>query len=178
MAFVAGLRAASIVATRWRESVASTRERRVVHASAVIAAAALSVTASSWSVACVLAFIGGGGARTLVAGAAGLGVVGALGALACVGLARQSADDSYGPTAGAHRGLAATGERLVDVVHGSPRIACAVVAVGAGLLAMHGAESTPLGALPSGAAEVVTVVAAFLVLGPRLGLRDVAPTRG
>jgi hypothetical protein len=42
---------------------------------------------------------------------------------------------------------------------------------------MRGAESTALGALPSGVAEVVAVVVAFLVLGPRLGLRSASPTR-
>ncbi len=52
-----------------------------------------------------------------------------------------------------------------------PVVACVTTAILAAASAMLHAETTALGAIPWGVAEAAAVVAAFLLIGPSLGLR-------
>ena len=183
VAAVAGARAAVLVAARWRSAAAPVADRRLVRDAAVICVGGLIVAALGWT----LALIGAIGNRpeirtvTLVAGIvvmAGAALTAALTASFAVRHGYEDAADAgdadtgtaevwVGPT-GVLLGL---GERAVGVVRRWPVPVCAVVAIVGGLLAMAGAETTVVGALPSGLFEAAAVVGGFIVLRPRLGLR-------
>ena len=68
--------------------------------------------------------------------------------------------------------LGGSGERVIELVRDHPVPACIVTAAVAAASAMAHAETTVLNAVPWGLGEAAAVVAAFVLLGPRLGLRD------
>jgi hypothetical protein len=86
------------------------------------------------------------------------------------------ADDPFGADERSGRGLLHLGESTVGVVNRHPVLACTAAVAVATTWAMRQAEASSIAAaLPWGIAEAVTVVAAFVLLGPTLGLRHAQP---
>ena len=175
VATVAGARAASLVASRWRLSVACTADRNLVRDAAVICARALIVAAVGWEAALIGA-IGKRPSARVGPLAAGMTVM-VIGAVVASLVLRHSTwregDESVEALGDSSVAVLDLGERVIGVVRHWPALTCFVVATVGALAAMSGAETTLLGALPSGVLEAAAVVAAFFVLGPRLGLRSV-----
>jgi hypothetical protein len=173
-AAVAGLRAASLVAARWRDASAAPADRGLVRRAATICAAGLVVAASAWLLAMSVRTGGGSLLRETgtVVGVL-LIVVGALVAVTFAVRHRAEPADGQGSAIPVPSGvIAGSGERVVELARAYPVITCIVTACVAAASAMSRAETTVLGALPWGLGEAAAVVAAFALLGPSLGLRD------
>ena len=173
-AAVAGMRAASLVAARWRAASAPPADREVVRRAATICAAGLVVAASAWLGA--MSVRTGGGSLIREAGTVVGVVLMVFGALAAVSFAarhRAELADAVGSPIPAPSGLiAGSGERVIDLAQAYPVVTCVVTAGLAAASAMSYAETTVLGAVPWGLGEAAAVVAGFVLLGPSLGLRD------
>jgi hypothetical protein len=82
-------------------------------------------------------------------------------------------DDVATPTAGEWSALLRAGDSAMRVVNRHPMVSCAAATIAATTWAMFQAEApSVMAALPWGVGEAVTVVAAFVLLGPTLGLRE------
>jgi hypothetical protein len=173
-AAVAGIRAASLVAARWQAAIAPPADRDVVRRAATICAAGLAVAAAAWLAA--MSVRTGGGSLLREAGT----VVGVLlivvGALAAGSFAvrhrAEPADPEGSPIPAPSGVIAGSGERLVNLARAYPVITCIVTACVAAASAMSHADTPVLGAVPWALGEAAAVVAAFVLLGPSLGLRD------
>ncbi len=179
VALVAGARAASLVAARWRNDIVAKSERELVRVSAVIGVAALAISAISWSVAVFFAYDRGHSARpaTVIAGAL---VMMSAASIALAMLARPSAtndDHASLPPPGSTSPRLSVGERTIDHIRRHPSLACTAAAIIGAAAAMSHAETTIAGALLWGAIEATAIVAGFIVLGPRLSLRATPPQR-
>ncbi len=173
-AAVAGMRAASLVAARWRAASTPPADRDVVRRAASICAVGLAVAASAWLVA--MSVRTGGGSLLREAGTV-VGVllmlVGALAAVSfAVGHRAEPADADGSPIPAPSGRIVGSGERVIDLARAHPVVTCIVTAGVAAASAMSHAETTVLGGVTWGLGEAAAVVAGFVLLGPTLGLRD------
>ena len=172
VAVVAGVRAASRALAMWRTSTARGDDRAFVRRCATISASALGVAATGWAVTLALALDRLSDPNWLGAIVGGIiMLVGAGAALATTTRLRiNPADDATG-TVSETPGLFSIPERSIGLVQHHPILWCGSIAVLSALPAMRHAETTFTGALPWGLIQAATVVLAFLILGPVLGLR-------
>ena len=171
VALVAGICTASRTASLWRAPTVPGEHRAFVRRSGLICAVALGVAALGWSSALLLT------ARrtaqrdlsTLIPGVAVM-IVAAAASIGATYHLRVNPDDDdvVVPSRPDVLGLP---EQAIGVVRRHPVLSCLAVAPLAGLATMSHAETTVLGALPWGLAEVGAVALAFVVLGPALDLR-------
>jgi hypothetical protein len=173
IAVVAGARAVSLVAARGRVTTAVRADREQVRDAAVIGVGGLVVATLGWTLALVLAIANRPYARmtTLVTGIALMAIGALLAAASAHRPTLTDIDDSMDLPARSSRSVLGLGERLIQVVRRWPSSVCGVVAGVGALVAMSGAETTVTGAIPSGIFEASAIVAGFVLLGPRLGLR-------
>jgi hypothetical protein len=173
IAAASGLIVALTMAARWRAPALSLQDRTLLRRSISICVVSLGVTAIAWSVSLVVRnFVQGSGRVGFLAG----GIVVMLLATATADvmrrrLARLPRDESDTPGLARSTGLMGVGEHALDWVRRRPRLSCLSVALVAGAGAMMRSETTVPVALGWGAGEAACVLAAFLTLGPTLGLR-------
>jgi hypothetical protein len=173
VAVVAGVCMAARVLGRWRCSMMRVDDRQFVRDAAAIFSGALVVAATAWAFTVSLY----GHTLThadhvaLVAGV-GLMLLGAVASVvACALVVVNPLDDATdAPTTAS--GFLALPERCVSLAPRHPVSTCAGAAVVAALAAMSHAETTVVAASLWGAIEAAFVIAGFIVLGPRLGLRE------
>ena len=169
VAVVAGFCAASRALALWRSPAA--RDRQFVRRCAIISTGSLGVAAAGWAITLVLAFnrvqhpnsaVGLFGAAFMIGGA-GAAIV------ATYRLRVNPSDDlsdAYVDT----NVVLGLGENLIGFVRNHPAASCLTAAALSAWPAMAHAETTFTGALPWGLIQAATVVLAFAVLGPELGL--------
>ncbi len=186
VAVAAGACAALRAAAIWRSSESSGLARAVVQRCAAVSMFALFSGALSVTVSMLM---GAEQASQLNGIALALGVLAML-VVATVGLvmivrldvnAQDDIDDAVRGDAVASSIFVLMGESVTGFVNRRPVVSCAAATVVATMWAMSRAEATSItAALPWGIAEAVTVIAAFVLLGPTLGLRrsphDTSPT--
>lgn len=172
VAFVAGARAASLVASHWRSPAAPTQDRDLVHRAGAICASGLGVAAVGWTSAVLLTLHRLAHPHAL--GVAGTVVMIASAATAAVLIARQPVNpDDEGDASPERAGVLEVGEHLIGAAKRRPAPSCAAVATLGAPAAMPHAETSVIAAVPWGlgqAAAVVTgVVSAGALLGSRTG---------
>jgi len=172
IAVVAGICAASRALALWRTPSAHGDDRQFVRRAATISAAALCGAAAGWAITLGLAVnrlahpnvataLGGG---AIMIGAATL-------ALTVTHRLRVNPEANARDAEMEIRHLFGLGERGIAVVRRHPIVSGTAVALLSVWPAMAHAEGTFVGAIPWGVTQAATVVVAFVVLGPRLGLR-------
>jgi len=177
VAVVAGMCAASRALAVWRSSTARGEDRAFVRRCATISASALGIAAAGWAITLALALDRLSNPNRLGAIVGGsIMLAGAGAALATTTRLRVNpADDASGMVPDA-AGLFSIPERSVGLVQNHPILWCGSIAALSALPAMTHAETTFTGALPWGLIQAATVVLAFRVLGPALGLRRARTT--
>jgi hypothetical protein len=177
VAVVAGACAACRALAIWRTSAARGDDRAFVRRCATISARALGAAATGWAVTLALALDRLSNPNRLGAIVGGIiMLVGASAALATTTRLRINATDDATGTVRETPGLFSIPERSVRLVQHHPIWWCGSIAALSALPAMTHAETTFTGALPWGLIQAATVVLAFLILGPALGLRRARTT--
>lgn len=171
VAVVAGICAASRALAMHREPTVSSDTRQLVHRCALISTGALGVAAIGWATTMGLAFnrLVDPNRVTLVIGGVVMITASGVAIIAMYHLKVNAADDT-GYADAASTGRFGLGERCIDVVRRHPVASCLIVGACSAVPAMSHAETTLTGALPWGAIQAASVVAAFVALGPALGL--------
>jgi hypothetical protein len=173
LAFVSGLCAASRVLSLWRRAEAPVADRRYVQFHSAWAISYAGFAGAFWGVTVLNGPIHARGWHhaSLVGG-----LVLLLGSAVLLSAPffrlRLNVQDEATADGDIPVGALGIGERVIALVRRHPAAMCAVVAVVAAAGAMSHAETTVVGALPWGIAQVAAVVLGFVVLGPRLGLRE------
>ncbi len=176
VAVVAGICAASRAIAVYRTPTPCGDDRQFVRRAAGISTAALGVAAAAWVITLGIA-VDRLANPNMAAAVSGAVMMIAAATLAItmtyrlrVNPSDHAADASVDPS-----GIFAIGERFVTGVRRHPVLSCTAFAALAAWPAMAHAETTFTGALPWGITEAATVIIAFVVLGPVLGLRQRQP---
>jgi hypothetical protein len=176
VAVVAGVCAASRALAVWRTPAARGDDRAFVRRCTTISTGALGVAATGWAVTLGLALDRLSDPNWVGAAVGGAVMIGAAAvAIATTQRLRMNASDAV---IGAHPntdGMFGLAEQAIGLVRRHPVVSCVTVAALSAWPAMAHAETTFTGALPWGVSQAATVVLAFVVLGPALGLRRPHP---
>jgi hypothetical protein len=179
VAIVAGVCGAARAAAVWQRSASSAVDRAFVRRCMTVSMLALWIGVLGVTTNFVLHARRSADANgiALAAGAVAMICVATAGLLALVRLdVNPDDDDVTTPTDGEWSALLRAGDSVMRVVNRHPMVSCAAATIAATTWAMFQAEAPSVtAALPWGVGEAVTVVAAFVLLGPTLGLRE---TRG
>lgn len=176
VAVVAGICAASRALAVSRIPAACGDDRAFVRRCATISTSALGVAATGWAITLGLALnrlTDPNRAAAVVGGVIMIGAAAAAIATTCrlrVNPSDDATDAQLDPG-----GLFGLTERFIELVRHRPVVSCTAAAALSAWPAMAHAETTFTGALPWGVIQAATVIAAFVVLGPALGLRHPHP---
>ena len=176
IALVAGVRAASRAAAAWRTSATSGDDRSLVRRSAIISMSALcaGTLALTANFALVTRHTAHTNSAAFAAGGVALILAAVTGLVMTVRLGINP-DDIDSHSARRTPQALTLGESVIARVYPHPIVACTAATIAATTWAMNGSETAFPASVWWGGAEGITVIAAFILLGPLLGLRP-APT--
>ena len=177
LALAAGIRGASRAATVWRTSAAFANDRSLVRRSAVISMGALCMGALALTVNFFFDARQGSHANAvaLVAAGAAMNVVAIAGLVMSLHLRVNPGDTDSHPAQDTPH-VMFLGESIVARLYRHPVAACTLATFVASAWAINGSEATFPSALWWGIGEAITVIAAFIWLGPTLELRSAKTT--
>jgi hypothetical protein len=176
VAVVAGVCAASRALATWRAPAVRGEDRAFVRRCAATSTGALGVAATGWSITLGLALSRLTDPNRAAAAIGGAIMIGAAAiAIATILRLRVNPSDDATDAQPNAAGLFGLAERAIGLIRGHPVVSCTAVAALSAWPAMTHAETTFAGALPWGVTQAATVVLAFVVLGPALGLRRPHP---